>query len=231
VLEDSKYELRVSETEAQFGYAPGERPTSTDADGIVMTFNVGDTLLIPTMRISGSRGTVPNAFRIPELGIDYRFLVGGVSLSNVEITWLKAGTFQIVGPEGSDNGSAIVVVKGLSQEHLLDRFQIEDGLFELRVGAAGAFGYAADARIYSTEGDGIVMTIKLGDTITFTELRTSSSRSTKNHHFTITELGIDEELDPGERYGFSFTPHRTGTFTIFDSSDPRAHGNAQLVVE
>jgi hypothetical protein len=75
-----------------------------------MTFNVGDTLKIPTMRISGSRGTVPNALRIPELGIDYQFAVGAEKLTDVEITWLKGGTFQILGPEGSDNGTATVVV-------------------------------------------------------------------------------------------------------------------------
>jgi hypothetical protein len=72
---------------------------------------VGDTLLIPTMRISGSRGTIANAFRIPELDIEYLFAVGGDALTDVSITWNKAGTFQIVGPEGSDNGTATVIVK------------------------------------------------------------------------------------------------------------------------
>ena len=109
VLEDGKYELRVSDTEAQFCYAPGARPTSTDLGGIVMQFNVGDTLKISTMRISGSRGTVPNAFRIPALDIEYLFDVGGDALSDIEITWAKVGTFQIVGPQGSDNGTATVI--------------------------------------------------------------------------------------------------------------------------
>jgi len=228
-IEDGLFELRMGETNA-WGYAAGESIQSTAEGGIVMTISLGQTIKFGELRTSTSRSTKDHHFTITELGIDETLIPG--ARYEFSFTPDQAGTFTIFDSEDPDaHGVATLVVKPAGIEHVLERFQIEDGLFELRVGAAGAFGYAADARINSTEGDGILMTVKLGDTITFTELRTSSSRSTKDHHFTITELGIDERLGPGDRYKFSFTPNRTGTYTIFDSEDPEAHGTATLVVE
>ena len=124
---------------------------------------------------------------------------------------------------------AIAVTAAVVYE--LRRFQIEDDLFELRMGPESYWGYDADARIGAPGGDGLVITIKLGDTIRFGALRTSSSRSTKNHHFTITELGIDVELGPGDRIEpYELTPEIAGEFVIDDSSDPGAHGKVLLIV-
>jgi hypothetical protein len=232
VLEDGLYELRTSEAEAQFGYAPGARPKSTDAGGIVMTFNVGDTLQMPLMRISGSRGTVPNAFRIPELGIDYQFPVGS-RLSDVGITWLEAGRFQIVGPEGSDNGTATVVVNVPgAKTHVIDTWVLEDGLYELRTSESEAqFGYAPVARPKSTDEGGIVMTFNVGDTLKIPTMRISGSRGTVPNAFRISELGIDYpfEVGGGSLSDVEITWLKGGTFQILgpEGSD---NGTATVVV-
>ncbi len=123
------------------------------------------------------------------------------------------------------------VPPGESVTYVIGRWQMEDGLFQLRMGDLTAFGYNAGERISATDGDGVVMTINLGDTITFTELNASSSRSSKPHHFTIAELGIDEERQPSQDAEFSFTPDKVGEFRIYDSEDPDAHGKAILIVK
>ena len=113
----------------------------------------------------------------------------------------------------------------------LNRFAIEDNLFQLRMGSEPYWGYAAEERPDSTQGDGLVMTINLGDTIKFDRLGTSGSRSTKDHHFTITELGIDITLTPGERIEpYELKPDKAGEFVIFDSEDPDGHGKTLLIV-
>ena len=134
-------------------------------------------------------------------------------------------------PTRTPTPTATPVPAGVAVTYVLGRWQMEDRLFQLRMGDATAFGYKAGDRISAKDGDGIVMTINLGDTITFTELNASTSRSSKPHHFTIAELGIDEERQPSQDAGFSFTPDKVGEFRIYDSEDPDAHGKAILIVK
>ena len=113
----------------------------------------------------------------------------------------------------------------------VDRFQVEDNLFQVRMGFEPFWGYGVEERINATEGDGIVMTINLGDTIKFDALRTSGSRTTKQHHFAIAGLGIDVETGPGVRIEpYELKPEITGEFVIDDPSDPGKHGKALLIV-
>ena len=113
----------------------------------------------------------------------------------------------------------------------LDRFQVEDNLFQLRMGSEPYWGYAAEERINGTEGDGFVMTINLGDTLRFSRLGTSSRRTTKAHYLTITELGIDVDVGPGVRIEpWELKPDKAGEFVIDDRSDPGKHGKVLLIV-
>ena len=120
------------------------------------------------------------------------------------------------------------VVEGAGTIYNIARIRIQDGLFQLRMGADAYWGYEAEARIDSTSGDGWVMTIKLGDTIKLDRLE---DRGTVNHNFTIAELGIDIAMTPDQRIEpFELKPDKVGEFVIDDSSDPGAHGKALLIV-
>ena len=252
VVEDGKFELRMGET-AYFGYDAEQRiPTIAGLIEIVLgPVQVGDTIEFDRCRQSGSRSTKPNRLTIEGLGIEI-FLsadegggtVGTSDDPSDNCVWgpfTAPGTFiSDVSSDPGEHGVAMFVVEGeamamegdaMMAEGVtweLDRWGMEDGLYQLRVGGAAAFGYAADARIDSR----IVITVNAGDTISFSEIRQSSSRSTKNHHFAIAALGIDVETGSGiARESFSFTPDQTGTFVIDDPTDPGAHGIALLIVQ
>ncbi len=125
-------------------------------------------------------------------------------------------------------------------------FVVEDGKFELRMGATAYFGYDAEQRIPTIPGliEIVMGPMQVGDTISFARCRQSGSRSTKAHHMTIEALGIDHNLDGtygtgGASVGDSddtsnnceFTFTEPGTFIIDDSTDPGEHGVAKFIVE
>ena len=140
-----------------------------------------------------------------------------------ENAWCPAAVETAVVPEP--------VVEGSGTVYNLDRFQVEDILFQLRTAATPYWGYEADSRIDSTTDEGIVMTIKLGDTIKFDRLGTSSSRTLTDHRLTIAELGIDLEIGVGFRLEpWELKPDKAGEFVIDDSSHPGEHGKALLIV-
>ena len=148
------------------------------------------------------------------------WLVCGQSRENA---WCDAAVETAIVPEP--------IVEGAGTIYRLDRFQVEDGLFQLRTGAEGYWGYGPDERINANEGDGIVMTIKLGDTLKFSRLGTSSSRTLTDHHLTIAGLGIDLEIPVGFRLEpWELKPDKAGEFVIDDSTDPGAHGKWLLIV-
>ena len=123
-----------------------------------------------------------------------------------------------------------VVLEGAPTVYRPNRFRIEDGFFQLRMGSEPYWGYGAEDRIDSTAGDGIVMTIKLGDTIKFNRLENRTDVE-MIHHFTIAELEIDIEMAPALRIEpYELKPDKAGEFVIDDSSDPGAHGKALLIV-
>ena len=122
-----------------------------------------------------------------------------------------------------------VAYRGIVYE--LDRFQVEDDLFQLRMAGEPYWGYAVEERINGTEGDGIVMTINLGDTLRFSRLGTSGSRTTKPHFLTITGLEIEVDVGPGVRIEpWELKPDKVGEFVIDDRSDPGKHGKVLLIV-
>ena len=113
----------------------------------------------------------------------------------------------------------------------LDSWVVEDGRYQLRMGLEGYWDYAAGDRLDTGGGSEILMTARVGDTMTFRLVRQSDSRSTKPHFFTIEGLGIDEPLADGNLEGFEIKLDTAGTFFIDDSSDPGEHGVAKIVVE
>lgn len=109
------------------------------------------------------------------------------------------------------------------------QFIIEDGKFNLRMGGTPYWGYDAEASILSDEGEGIVMTFKVGDTLAIDIFTVSGRRSSKPHQFTIEGMGID--IVPPGRDPHDIVFETAGTFIIDDSSDPGEHGNAKIIVE
>ena len=136
----------------------------------------------------------------------------------------------VLPPGGGAGALGDVGYRGVVYE--LDRFQVEDGLFQLRIGATPYWGYDVEQRINAPEeADGIVMTINLGDTLRFSRLNTSGSRTTKPHRLVIAELGIDVDVGPGVRIEpWELKPDKVGEFLIDDPTDPGKHGKVLLIV-
>ena len=115
VLEDTTYELRM--LDAAWGYPEGARPRS--ADGLTLTFNVGDSLVIPRVRASNSRSSGINSIVNEALGLNISLSPGEDSedlpadhpLNNIVLTFDRAGTFVLDDPAapGSKGTFEIVV--------------------------------------------------------------------------------------------------------------------------
>ena len=121
-------------------------------------------------------------------------------------------------------------VEGSGTTWDIARIRIQDGNFQLRMGADAYWGYDAEARIDSNAGDGWVMTIALGDTVALERLENRTD-SGMNHNFTIAELGIDVAMTPDQRIEpYKLKPDKAGEFVIDDSSDSGEHGKALLIV-
>ena len=235
VVEDGVFELRMG-PDAYWGYEP-EQHVSSLADGIVIELSPGDTLRIGTLRSSSSRSTMPHGITMVGLGVDID-LAPGESREGVEIAVCEVGTYAIDDfRDRGGHGLADIVVKEPPPAvrgpivFELDGWVVEDGLFQLRMGLEAYWGYAVGDRPDTRGGSEIVMTARVGDTITFRLVRQSGGRSTKPHFFTIEGLGIDEPLADANLAGYEIELDKAGTFFIDDSSDPGVHGVAKIVVE
>ena len=232
VVRDGAFEL-VMGAEAYWGYEAGARVSST-AGGIIIKVSPNDVIRIGTVR---SAATVNlHAFTVAALGVNITLVPGG-SQDGVEIAICELGSYAI--DDNTDRGRhglAEIVSKerkavGGPVVYVLDNWVVEDGNFELRMGSEPYWGYEAEARPVSKTGDGIIMTVNVGDTLQFARLRQSGSRSTKPHNFTIEGLGIDIPLADGAIEPFEIGPLTIeGTFVIDDSTDPGEHGKAVLIV-
>ena len=136
------------------------------------------------------------------------------------------------------HGVAKIIV--VPRTYLLDQFVVEDGKFEMRMGARAYWGYEAEQRIPTIPGliEIVMGPIKVGEAVVFDRCRQSASRSTKPHHITIDALGIDYDLSSGA-VGVRFAPTDNcvfgpfavpGEYLIYDSTDPDAHGVAKIIV-
>ena len=115
---------------------------------------------------------------------------------------------------------------------------MEDNKIELRMGSEPYWGYAANDRLSSSEGDGLLITAKVGDTLQIGAVRTSDERRTKDHYMTIAAFDVnilttgrlstreDPDQDP-----IVILLDKAGTFSVDDSSDPGEHGTFEIIVE
>ncbi|MCH8974189.1 MAG: hypothetical protein IH869_03855 [Chloroflexi bacterium] len=265
VVEDGKFELRMGET-AYFGYDAEQRiPTIAGLIEIVFgPIQVGDTLSFARCRQSGSRSTKEHRLTVDLFGLDHNLYgdTGGGAIgdsddtsNNCEFTFNEPGEFIFYdSTDPDDHGVAKVIVEGEAMAggpttYTFGDFVVEDGKFELRMGATAYFGYDAEQRIPTIPGliEIVFGPIQVGDTISFARCRQSGSRSTVTHHLTLDVLGFDAVLDdgrfgadpPGGAVGDSddtsnnceFTFNEPGEFLFYDSTDPDGHGVAKVIVE
>ena len=106
-------------------------------------------------------------------------------------------------------------------------FVVEDGNFELVMGAEAYWGYEAEASVLSTAG-GIIIQVSPNDII---RIGTVRSASTVNlHAFTVAALGIDVTLTPGgSQDGVEIAICELGSYAIDDNTDRGRHGLAEIV--
>ena len=240
-IEDDYFQLRIGAT-PYWGYEVEQRIDSAPGDGWVMTIALGDSILI-SERLE-NRGSVDHHFTIADLGIDVAMTPNQRITDGFVIKPDRVGEFVINDSLHPDaHGKALLIVTEASGAGAgaggtvwaVEQMVMEDGRIQLRMGPQAYWGYAAGDRPYADEVGGLVMTVKVGDTITFDTIRMSGSRSTKPHHFTIEGLGIDLNLDEGTG-GSRVEPYEikletAGEFIIDDSTDPGLHGSAKIVVE
>ena len=241
IIEDERFELRMG-TERFWGYAAEETISSTaPLGGIAMRVSPGDTIRIATVRSSSSRSTRVHGITVPELGVDLE-LAPGESVDGVDIVACELGTFAI--DDYRDPGAhayADIIVEERPEPvvatadpvvYEIHTIVVEDGLFQLQMGDQPHWGYGGGDRINSNEGDGVVITVKVGDTLNVGTVRRAGSRTTKLHYFTIEALGIDHAMVSGgsiEPLVLEFTD--PGTIVVDDSSDPGEHGVFKIIVE
>ncbi len=109
----------------------------------------------------------------------------------------------------------------------VSEFVVQDGFFELVMGAEAYWGYEAEARVSSTEG-GIIIKVSPNDVIRIGNVRSASTVNL--HSFTVAALGIDITLVPGASPGgIEIAICELGSYAIDDNTDRGRHGLAEIV--
>ena len=243
VVEDRQFELRMG-SEGFWRYDAEERVSSRAGSGILMTVESGDTIRIGTLRASSARSTVPHGLTVAGLGIDVE-LAPGDSQEAVDIVACAPGRYVIDDyRDAGTHGLAEIVVEKRAPKvrapivFAINEIVMEDNKIELRMGSESYWGYAAGDRLSSSEGDGLLITVRVGDTLSIGAVRTSEDRSTKDHFMTIEGLGVN--IPTTGRLSLREAPDadpvviffdKEGNFTVDDSSDPGEHGKFEIVVE
>ena len=247
VMEDNKIELRMG-SESYWGYNAGDRLSSSEGDGLLITVRVGDTLQIGAVRQSDDRSSIDHGLTIEGLGVDIP-TAGVLSLREapdadpVLITFDTEGTFALDDSrDPGTHGTFIIVVEpgGLPapKTYAINEIVMEDNKIELRMGDESYWGYNAGDRLSSSEGDGLLITLKVGDRLQIGAVRQSDDRSSIDHAMTIEGVGVHiptagrlslREAPDGEPVVITFD--KAGTFVVDDSIDPGTHGTFIIVVE
>ncbi|MCH7608190.1 MAG: hypothetical protein IIC94_06465 [Chloroflexi bacterium] len=109
----------------------------------------------------------------------------------------------------------------------VSEFVVEDGSFELVMGAEAYWGYEAGARVSSTAG-GIIIKVSPNDVIRIGTVRSASTANL--HAFTVAALGVDIALVPGgSQDGVEIAICELGSYAIDDNTDRGRHGLAEIV--
>ena len=119
--------------------------------------------------------------------------------------------------------------------YVLDRISTPDCNYELRMGETSAWGYndpVADARVNATEGDGILITVNVGDKLEFRRFENPTRICLETVSIVNEELGLSETLQPDERVvPFSMEFTKAGTFVIDDPAKPGGRGKFVIIVK
>ncbi len=259
-INDDKWLIRIGDTD-KWGHAAGEEVPSNTAEGFTVTVRQGDIIYLESLRSSSSGTTRTHNFSITEYGIDipvssgdrfpYTFTADkmgefaihdslGDDHGPATLIVLAAGEWSAGAANQPDAAewqaeqdaiAAAAAAEAAGGIVAVDEIKVEDGLYELRVGTEPLFGYEANARPKSTDVGGIVITMKVGETLKIGEISSSGSRSTMAHGFSIVELGVEFIIPAGESAGknIEIKFDKAGEFNIIDTvGDIR--GIAKIIV-
>ena len=228
------YQFRLTASIPAWGFNLGDQIDGTVGDGILLTVNVGDTLNIERVtnpaRLSAETHSVVNE----ELGINITLAPDEeVSLS---ITFDKAGTFVLDDPaKPGALGKFVIVVEEAPaagpRVYEVERLQLPGG-YQFRLTASiPAWGFNLGDQIDGTVGDGILLTVNVGDTLNIERVTNPARLSAETHSVVNEELGINITLAPDEEVSLSITFDKAGTFVLDDPAKPGALGKFVIVVE
>ena len=235
---EGAYELRMGETTA-WGYAASDRVSGIEGDGVLVSVNVGDTLSFRRIENPARNCAVPLVVVNEDLGFDHT-LQPDDRVEPFSIALTKAGTFDITDPaEAGGRGSFVIEVKAAAgagpRVYELARISTPDCNYELRMGLTTAWGYndpVDDSRINATVGDGILVTINVGDTLRFDRFETPSRLCTETVSIVNEELGLNETLQPDERIEpYEIVFPKAGSFVIDDPAKPGGRGTFVIEVK
>ena len=236
-MPDCNYELRMGETTA-WGYndpVADARINATVGDGILVTINAGDTLQFDRFENPSRLCLETISIVNEELGLN-ETLQPDERIEPFEIVFTKAGTFVIDDPaKPGGRGTFVIVVQEAAGAgpvvYELDRISCNpEGAYELRMGEAAAWGYAASDRVSGIEGDGVLVTVNVGDTLSFRRIENPARNCGVPLVVVNEELGLDHTLQPDDRVEpFAITLTKAGTFDITDPAE--AGGRGKFVIE
>ena len=247
-VRDTVFELRMGDTIA-WGY--GNDPRSAEADrirtdevgDIIITINLGDSLVFPDGLTGSNSSTETHFITIDAFGINAEIAPGADTNLDLVIQPTETGTFRLycsAHPDPAVHGNFFIVVNEPPADapapvvYTLDQIRLRDAAIELRMGDTTAFGFNAGDRVTSADGNVVTITINAGDSLVFPAGFTGSSSNTATHFLTIDELGIDIAVEIGNRetaLGFIITPTEPGSYRVYCSAHPDDHGSFTIVAE
>ena len=100
------------------------------------------------------------------------------------------------------------------------------------MGETTAWGYGVGDRISGLDGDGIVITVHVGDTLQMRRIDNPARTCERPMTVVNEELGINYTLAPDEQIEpFVIELTKAGTFVIDNPADPGSHGKFVIEVE
>ena len=116
--------------------------------------------------------------------------------------------------------------------YVLDKLTSRDCGYEFRMGEITAWGYGVGDRIRGLDGDGILITVQVGDTLQMRRFDNPARTCEQPMTVANEELGINYTLQPDEQIEpFVINLTKAGTFVIDNPADPGSHGKFVIEVE